>query len=50
MSKTIKKNKTGAKAISHQCRNNGTCPWCYSNRMYKHLKRIFNFKKEINEL
>ena len=43
MSRTVKKKKTGAKAVSHQCRNNGTCPWCYGNRMYKHLKRLFKY-------
>ena len=43
MSRTIKQKKTGAKAVSHQCRNNGSCPWCYGNRMYKHLKRIFKY-------
>jgi|Laugrespbdmm15sn_2_1035079.scaffolds.fasta_scaffold92668_1 hypothetical protein len=42
MSRTIKKKLTGAKAVSHQCRNNGTCPVCFGNRMYKNLKRMFN--------
>jgi hypothetical protein len=42
MSRTIKKKKTGAKAISHSCRNNGPCGWCFGNRMYKHLKRMIN--------
>lgn len=49
MSKTIKHKKTGAKAVSHHCRNNGTCSWCLGNRMYKHLKKLFNFKKENYE-
>ncbi len=43
MSRTIKRKKTGAKAVSHQCRNNGTCPWCFRDRMYKNLKRLFNY-------
>jgi hypothetical protein len=42
MSRTVKKKLTGAKAVSHQCRNNGTCPVCFGNRMYKNLKRMFN--------
>ena len=40
MSRTIKKKLTGAKAVSHSCRNNGPCGWCLSNRMYKNLKRM----------
>lgn len=30
--------KTGAKAVSFSCRNNGTCPYCTSNRTYKNTK------------
>ena len=45
MSRTIKKKLTGAKAVSHQCRNNGPCPWCFGNRMYKHLKKIINYER-----
>ena len=40
MSRTIKKKLTGAKAVSHSCRNNGPCGWCLNNRMYKNLKRM----------
>lgn len=47
MSRTIKKKKTGAKAVSRQCSNNGSCPWCYGNRMYKHLKKLFKYEKKI---
>jgi hypothetical protein len=43
MSRTTKKKLTGAKAVSHQCRNNGICPYCFGNRMYKHLKRMINY-------
>ena len=49
MSRTFKKKKTGAKAVSHSCRNNGTCPWCYGNRMYKHLKSSITWIKEHYE-
>ncbi len=49
MSRTIKQKKTGAKAKSHRCRNNGSCSWCVEDRTYKNLKKMFNFKKEIND-
>jgi hypothetical protein len=49
MSRTIKQKKTGAKAVSHQCRNNGPCPYCFGNRMYKHLKRMINGKTNNTE-
>ena len=48
MSRTIKKKLTGAKAVSHSCRNNGTCPVCFGNRMYKHLKRMINYGNTDN--
>ncbi len=35
MSRTIKQKKTGAKAVSHSCRNNGTCSYCTDNRLHK---------------
>ena len=28
-----------AKAISKQCRNNGSCNWCKENRLFKNKKR-----------
>ena len=40
MAKTFKKNKTGAKAVSYICRNNGECSYCNSNRLYKTLKKL----------
>lgn len=45
MSKTKKKKFTGAKAVSRQCRNNGSCPYCRKNRLYKHLKRILGYEQ-----
>lgn len=44
MSRTIKKKLTGAKSVSHQCRNHGSCKWCLGNRMYKHLKKLINYE------
>ena len=49
MSRTVKKKLTGAKAVSHQCRNNGPCPYCFGNRMYKHLKRMIYEKSNNTE-
>ena len=40
MSRTIKKKLTGGKAVSHQCRNNGTCTYCIENRTYKNNKKL----------
>ena len=28
-----------AKAVSKQCRNNGSCIWCRENRLFKNKKR-----------
>lgn len=42
MSRTKKKAYTKSKAIDKSCRNHGSCPWCYKNRMYKHLKKLNN--------
>ena len=39
MSRTRKKPKTGAKAVAHSCRNNGTCDYCKGNRLHKHKRK-----------
>jgi len=39
MSRTYKKKYTGAKAFDKTCRNNGSCPYCKSNRTYKNNKK-----------
>ena len=38
MSNTRRKPKTGAKAVAHSCRNNGTCEYCKGNRLHKHKR------------
>jgi len=38
VSRTKRKPKTGAKAVSHQCRNNGECDYCKSNKLHKHRR------------
>lgn len=46
--KDWRKSKTGGKAVSHSCRNNGNCPWCTSNRTIKNKKRIMRFSLKEN--
>jgi len=41
MSRTVKKSYTGAKRVSKQCRNNGTCSYCKGNRTYKNKKKEY---------
>jgi len=50
MSRTVKKAKTGAKAISSMCCNNGTCDYCLGNKMHKHKKHntVEQEKREEN--
>jgi hypothetical protein len=48
MSRTIKKPKTGAKAVSSRCCNNGTCDYCLSNKMHKHNKKLIQEEREEN--
>lgn len=43
MSRTIKQKKTGGKAVSHSCRNNGTCSYCTDNRLHKHNKKLIAY-------
>lgn len=38
--KEFRKPYRVAKAVDCSCRNNGDCPYCYSNRMYKNIKEI----------
>lgn len=38
MSRTRKHPLTGAKRVSHQCRNHGECEWCRGNRTYNELR------------
>lgn len=38
MSRTRKQKLTGAKAVSHQCENHGSCEWCRRNRTYNELR------------
>lgn len=40
MSRTTKQKKTGGKAVSSHCQNNGSCSYCYSNRLIHTLKEL----------
>lgn len=39
MSRTHRNPYTKSKRFDASCRGHGGCPWCYRNRMYRHLKR-----------
>lgn len=39
MSRTRKHKYTKSKAVSKQCRCNGGCPYCESNRFHKYNKQ-----------
>lgn len=43
--KERRKPYRGAKAIDHQCRNHGNCPYCRSNRLHK-----FRSRKPLEEV
>ena len=38
-----------AKQVDAQCRNHGTCPYCYNKRMHKNLKRLTVAKEKLRE-
>jgi len=40
----------GAKAISHSCRNHGSCPWCKENRTIKNMRQVPADAKEQEKL
>ena len=50
MSRTIKRKKTGSKAFTWSCRNNGTCPWCTRRRTYRSLRELMRTKEQLKEL
>lgn len=47
--KDKKKEYTGTKAVDPSCRNNGDCPYCYSNRTVKNKKRLEQLKSIEDE-
>ena len=47
--KEHRKEYTGAKSISRQCRNHGSCPWCYSTRKYNFNKNNEKMTQRMNE-
>ena len=38
--KEYRKEYRGSKLIDKTCRNHGSCPCCYQNRMFKSIKAI----------
>lgn len=52
LNKAIKSGKEhrklyhGAKAVDKQCRNHGSCPRCYSNRIYKNKKLMMAYRRK----
>lgn len=39
----------GAKAVDSTCRNNGGCPWCEENRLYKYRCKELAVKQQMDE-
>ena len=48
--KDWRKNKTGGKSVCYSCRNNGTCRYCNTSRLYKNLKREVSSLYQICQL
>jgi len=49
MSRTKKNPYTKSKRFDKSCRNHGGCPYCLSNRLHKHHKKLWPFKKELTK-
>ena len=46
----MKKHKTNkAKRVDSQCKNNGACPACKSNRLHQQNKGKHKTKEQLNE-
>lgn len=45
MSRTVKQQYRKSRAFDKQCRNHGSCKWCFENRMYKHLKKLLQYER-----
>ena len=43
--KEKRKPYTGAKAVSSNCRNHGSCEWCVENRKHKFRDKRLNEKE-----
>lgn len=39
MSRTVKKKKTGSKAVAPSCGNNKGCGYCLGNKMHRHKRK-----------
>ena len=38
-----------AKQVDIQCRNHGTCTYCYNRRMHKNIKRLISANEQLKE-
>lgn len=38
-----------AKQVDVQCRNHGTCPYCYNRRMHKNIRRLAAANEQLKE-
>ena len=47
--KEHRKPYIGGKAIDKNCRNHGSCMWCYMNRIHKSYKREIEAKDKMKE-
>lgn len=48
--KEKRKPYTGAKAVDCTCRNNGSCDYCKSNRLYSTNKRLLAAESQLEDL
>lgn len=52
LNKAIKSGKEhrkpyrGAKAVDKQCRNHGSCPGCFNNRVFRERKYMMAYRKK----
>jgi hypothetical protein len=49
MSRTKKHPYTGAKRVSKNCRNHGSCEWCRGNRLHNTERKQEQCKQLENE-
>lgn len=40
MGKTRKQPYRKSRRFDRSCRSHGSCPWCFGNRMWRHIKRM----------
>jgi hypothetical protein len=48
--KEHRRSYRGGKAVFHDCRNHGGCPFCEGNRKHSNLRRLLSCEQQIAEL